>query len=214
MSKTRRVSHRRTARTRSVPRLVRAIESQHIDTETAGVERQAMMFYYQQLLKDAARAYGYKMITDELFSHNGKWMYIRTMRGKGPTRWICAVLHELGHAELTMLRDKPHIKTPRLRGLLVDARYKPTAAYFKTLLRMEWGAWEQGWRLAQRLGIKIDETQYWTLAKRAYQTHVDYTRRNAVAGMEWHKIYRDGMKKIRREERKRYARRHGRLGNT
>lgn len=214
MSKTRRVSHRRAASGRNVARLVRAIEPQHIDTERAAIDQQAMMHYYQQLLKDAARAYGYKIITDELFAHNARWKYIRTKTGAGETRWICSVLHELGHAEMTMLRDKPHLKTHKLRWLLVNARYKPTAAYFKAFLRMEWGAWEQGWRIAQRLGLKIDETLYWTYAKRFYQTHVDNVRYNTLVDMEWHKVYLDGMKQVRREERKRYERRHGRAVNT
>ena len=122
-------------------------------------------------LKEIAKRQGFKVFTGSEFTFFFIGSKIRVGKGCGPkvTEW--RFLHELGHAELCNAKDRHHLLT--LYRILGMPSYKPTAAFYRDYLKMEWKAWEQGAKIAKREGIRIDETGYWRHAKACYQTYVD-----------------------------------------
>ena len=108
--------------------------------------------------------------------------YITVVPDAGPNIWVWSVLHELGHAELTRRRERTHVKTTARDLKRTYANYKPTEAFYRDFLAMEWKAWEQGLRIARREGVNVNTKQYLTYAEKCWRTYVTYVRdlRNIV----------------------------------
>lgn len=94
----------------------------------------------------------------------------------GPNVWTWNMLHEMGHAELTIKRERCHMNTILRMINLAEGNYRPREAFFRDYLDMEWKAWERGLRIAKREGIKISEKKYWIHARKCYKTYVDNIR--------------------------------------
>lgn len=101
---------------------------------------------------------------------------ITTDNKLGPRVWEWRMLHELGHAELILRKERCHINTLVRVANMPD--YKPTEAFYRDYLDMEWKAWEQGMKIAKREGIRVSEQGYWKHAKKCWQTYVDHLRSN------------------------------------
>lgn len=123
-------------------------------------------------LRQIAERQGFKVSYGQNFSYLFLGSKIILAKKKGPkvTEWC--FLHELGHAELCSKRERNHLIT--LYRMLRMPAYKPTPAFFRDYLKMEWKAWEQGFKIAQREGIKIDEKGYWRHANKCYKSYVDH----------------------------------------
>ena len=122
-------------------------------------------------LRQIAERQGFKVThgANFCFLFLGSKIILARKRGPKVTEWC--FLHELGHAELCKKRERNHLLT--LYRMLRMPKYKPTPAFFRDYLRMEWKAWEQGFKIAQREGIRIDEKGYWRHANKCYKTYVD-----------------------------------------
>jgi hypothetical protein len=123
-------------------------------------------------LRQIAERQGFKVTYGPNFTFLflGNKIILARKRGPKVTEWC--FLHELGHAELSKRGERNHLLT--LYRMLAMPTYKPTAAFFRDYLKMEWKAWEQGFKIAKREGIKIDEKGYWRHARKCYQTYVDH----------------------------------------
>ncbi len=125
-------------------------------------------------LREIAKSKGFKVRSGKSFTIYFLSALITIDNRVGPNQWTWKMLHEMGHGELIMRRERMHMNT--LLRMLNMPRYSPTDAFFRDYLKMEWKAWEQGLKIAKREGIKVNEKQYWRHAKKSYQTYVDNLR--------------------------------------
>lgn len=114
----------------------------------------------------------------QMFAFGTTLEYITVDPSAGPNIWVWSVLHELGHAELTRRRERTHVKTTARDLKRTYANYKPTEAFYRDFLAMEWKAWEQGLRIARREGVNVNTKQYLTYAEKCWRTYVRHLRNN------------------------------------
>ena len=131
-------------------------------------------------LRKIGRNMGYKIRNGKNFqiffgAVHGKRL-INTDPTVGPKVWEWRMLHELGHAELMGRKEKNHVNTFYRIYKIALEEYTPTDAFYRDYLHMEWKAWEQGYKIAQREGIKLDKTGYWKHAKKCWNTYVKNLR--------------------------------------
>jgi hypothetical protein len=127
-------------------------------------------------LRSIAKKRGFNVRSGKDFSILFFGATINVDNNAGPRVWGWRMLHELGHAELIVRKETCHINT-MLRLLKIhDGSYKPTEAFYRDYLNMEWKAWEQGMKIAKREGIRINEGQYWRHAKKCHGTYVKHLR--------------------------------------
>lgn len=127
-------------------------------------------------LRQIAERQGFKVKRGKEFTFFFFGSTISVGRGCGPKVTDWRFLHELGHAELCKGKDRHHLIT--LYRLLRMPAYKPTDAFYRDYLKMEWKAWEQGMKIAKREGIKVDEKGYWKHAAGCYNSYVEHLRAN------------------------------------
>jgi len=126
-------------------------------------------------LRDVAKRLGIRIRTGREFKVFFFTRTITVKKGAGPFVHTWATLHELGHAELIRRHEQCHLKT-MVRLINMDEGYRPTEAFFRDYLNMEWKAWEQGMRIAKREGIRVNESQYWRHARKCHNSYVKHLR--------------------------------------
>lgn len=85
---------------------------------------------------------------------------------------IYSILHECGHI---INNKKSNIKDSKiLEKGYSNARFTKTNIYKYKKLQDESFAWEEGYKLAKRLGIKISKEKYDLYAARYFNTYVKY----------------------------------------
>jgi hypothetical protein len=127
-------------------------------------------------LRKIAKAMGFKTVSSDGFMIFFFGAKITTDRNVGPRIWEWRMLHELGHAELMLQKERCHVLTLR-RWVKLGSR-RPSEAFFRDYLNMEWKAWEHGLKIAEREGIKIHKGQYLRHARKCYGTYVRDLRNN------------------------------------
>ena len=93
-------------------------------------------------LKEIAKSKGFRTKAGSDFQIVFFGATITTDNNLGPRVWEWRMLHELGHAELILRKERCHINTLVRVANMPD--YKPTEAFYRDYLDMEWKAWEQG----------------------------------------------------------------------
>lgn len=106
----------------------------------------------------------------------GSQMTIYVDHDRGPRVWEWSMLHEIGHAQLLGRRERSHINTFYRMFRMTFFDYKPTEAFYREYLEMEWKAWEQGMKIAKKEGIRVNEKGYWAYARKCWKTYEDNLR--------------------------------------
>jgi hypothetical protein len=129
-----------------------------------------------RLLKEIAKRNGMKVRRGKRFQIFFFSQLIEVDDKVGPNVWTWNMLHEMGHAELAGRRERCHINTIVRMVKMGIKGYRPTEAFYRDYIDMEWKAWEQGFRIAKREGIKVSESKYWIHARKCHKTYVDNLR--------------------------------------
>lgn len=175
MSKTARMSHRRVSPHKGLPTL--AVSEKRINTAVGVVDAMDAESnrFNRAALITAAHRIGFRVLYGEKFLASSSEGYVQTDERADPVAWTAQMLHELGHAELWLLRDKHHPRANQRLSMAVHHFRSISSALRAFYLRKEWKAWERGMIIARREGIRISERQYWAVARHYYGTYVRWT---------------------------------------
>jgi hypothetical protein len=102
----------------------------------------------------------------EIVLYNGNW---RSERDQ-----VFTLLHECGHLVVSKKRSYERDYKSLNIANFVDARHTNSNMYKYKKLREEMMAWEEGYKLATKLGLEIDQEEYDKYASKCWMTYVKF----------------------------------------
>lgn len=113
---------------------------------------------------EVVRAKNWRVVVDE------DSVTIREVwRGKTTTGWIYSMLHELGH---TVIHGKKNFAEKYYRTYEIGGHVAIDLVASAQIMKEEIEAWDQGLKLAKKLGIKIDRKDYERYASKCLMNYM------------------------------------------